>query len=105
VFDFGLIKSLLTRSDFSMKFDGMHAVTGAYAKSIFVDELGASASDMLNDTPLEVRPVPIFHRPLLEGQQVGRNAQKLSGSQRASPLEYGSSHNYRTLVAGTRTRT
>jgi phosphoglucomutase len=65
VFDFELIKSLLTRSDFSMKFDGMHAVTGAYAKSIFVDELGASASDMLNDTPLEVRPVPIFHRPLL----------------------------------------
>jgi len=53
VFDFDLIKSLLTRSDFSMKFDGMHAVTGAYAKSIFVDELGASASDMLNDTPLE----------------------------------------------------
>jgi phosphoglucomutase len=58
VFDFELIKSLLTRSDFSMKFDGMHAVTGAYAKSIFVDELGARASDMLNDTPLEVCPLP-----------------------------------------------
>jgi phosphoglucomutase len=57
VFDFDLIKSLLTRSDFTMKFDGMHAVTGAYAKSIFVDELGAPASDMLNDTPLEVRPI------------------------------------------------
>ena len=33
VFDFNLIKSLLRRSDFKMKFDAMHAITGAYAKS------------------------------------------------------------------------
>jgi len=53
VFDFDLIKSLLTRSDFSMKFDAMHAITGAYAKPILVDVLGADPSSCINDTPLE----------------------------------------------------
>ena len=53
VFDFDLIKSLLTRKDFSMKFDAMHAITGAYAKPIFVDALGADPSSCVNDTPKE----------------------------------------------------
>jgi len=43
VFDFELIKKLVTRSNFKIKFDAMHAVTGAYAKPIFVDALGAPA--------------------------------------------------------------
>jgi phosphoglucomutase len=29
VFDFGMLKAFVTRSDFSMVFDAMHAVTGA----------------------------------------------------------------------------
>ncbi|KAF6155496.1 hypothetical protein GIB67_017851 [Kingdonia uniflora] len=53
VFDFGLIKSLLSRSDFRFKFDAMHAVTGAYAKPIFVDSLGASPDSITNGVPLE----------------------------------------------------
>eukprot|EP00241_Pyramimonas_parkeae_P004095 CAMPEP_0114248876 /NCGR_PEP_ID=MMETSP0058-20121206/13817_1 /TAXON_ID=36894 /ORGANISM="Pyramimonas parkeae, CCMP726" /LENGTH=610 /DNA_ID=CAMNT_0001362333 /DNA_START=89 /DNA_END=1921 /DNA_ORIENTATION=+ len=53
VFDFGIIRELLAREDFSMCFDAMHAVTGAYAKPIFVDSLGAPASAMANDAPLE----------------------------------------------------
>jgi len=52
-FDFDMIKALLARPDFSMKFDAMHAVTGAYAAPIFVTELGAPASSLVNDTPLE----------------------------------------------------
>jgi phosphoglucomutase len=48
VFDFDLIKSLLTRPDFKMQFDAMHAITGAYAKPIFVDELGASPDSCVN---------------------------------------------------------
>ncbi|CAK9161017.1 unnamed protein product [Ilex paraguariensis] len=42
VFDFLLIRSLLSRTDFRIVFDAMHAVTGAYAKPIFVDKLGAT---------------------------------------------------------------
>ncbi|XP_019427299.1 PREDICTED: phosphoglucomutase, chloroplastic [Lupinus angustifolius] len=53
VFDFHLIKGLLSRSDFRFIFDAMHAVTGAYAKPIFVDELGASLDSITNGIPLE----------------------------------------------------
>ncbi|KAK6117573.1 hypothetical protein DH2020_048682 [Rehmannia glutinosa] len=53
VFDFSLIRSLLSRSDFRFVFDAMHAVTGAYAKPIFVDKLGASPDSILNGVPLE----------------------------------------------------
>ncbi|CAA0835544.1 Phosphoglucomutase- chloroplastic [Striga hermonthica] len=53
VFDFSLIKSLLSRADFRFIFDAMHAVTGAYAKPIFVDKLGASLDSIMNGVPLE----------------------------------------------------
>ncbi|KAI6672270.1 hypothetical protein NL676_000176 [Syzygium grande] len=53
VFDFQLIKTLLSRPDFRFIFDAMHAVTGAYAKPIFVDKLGASLDSILNGVPLE----------------------------------------------------
>lgn len=53
VFDFKLIKSLLSRSDFRFIFDAMHAVTGAYAKPIFVDSLGANPASIVNGVPLE----------------------------------------------------
>ncbi|KAF9668289.1 hypothetical protein SADUNF_Sadunf15G0113400 [Salix dunnii] len=53
VFDLELIKSLLSRSDFRFIFDAMHAVTGAYAKPIFVDKLGASPESISNGVPLE----------------------------------------------------
>lgn len=53
VFDMDLIKGLLSRPDFKMKFDAMHAVTGAYAKPIFVDALGASEDSVVNNIPAE----------------------------------------------------
>ncbi|KAL5744478.1 hypothetical protein ACOSQ2_027594 [Xanthoceras sorbifolium] len=53
VFDFPLIKSLLSRHDFRFVFDAMHAVTGAYAKPIFVDKLGATPDSISNGVPLE----------------------------------------------------
>ncbi|KDP22352.1 hypothetical protein JCGZ_26183 [Jatropha curcas] len=53
VFDFELIRSLVSRSDFRFIFDAMHAVTGAYAKPIFVDKLGASLDSISNGVPLE----------------------------------------------------
>ncbi|XP_020089493.1 phosphoglucomutase, chloroplastic [Ananas comosus] len=53
VFDFQLINDLLSRPDFRFIFDAMHAVTGAYAKPIFVDKLGANLKCILNGVPLE----------------------------------------------------
>jgi len=53
VFDFDLIKSLVTRADFAMKFDAMHAITGAYARPIFVDVLGTDPESCVNDVPKE----------------------------------------------------
>ena len=53
VFDMDLIRSLLTRPDFTIKFDAMHAITGAYANAILVEALGADPSSCMNDTPKE----------------------------------------------------
>nr|GMD52026.1 phosphoglucomutase, chloroplastic [Ipomoea batatas] len=53
VFDFSLIRDLLSRPNFRFVFDAMHAVTGAYAKPIFVDMLGASPESIVNGVPLE----------------------------------------------------
>lgn len=53
VFDFQLIKDLISRSDFRFTFDAMHAVTGAYAKPIFSDRLGANLDCITNGVPLE----------------------------------------------------
>jgi phosphoglucomutase len=53
VFDFDLIRSLLARPNFRFKFDAMHAVTGAYAKPIFLDALGAPEDSILNGIPKE----------------------------------------------------
>ncbi len=47
MFDFNAIKSLIN-SGFTMMFDGMHAVTGPYAKEILVNRLGASQKSLMN---------------------------------------------------------
>ena len=51
VFDFPMLKSFVSRPDFSMVFDALHAVTGAYAGPIFVDELGADPSSIRRAVP------------------------------------------------------
>jgi phosphoglucomutase len=52
VFDFEALKAFVSREDFSMVFDAMNAVTGPYAKAIFVEELGAHPFCIQNATPL-----------------------------------------------------
>lgn len=52
LFDFSAIRSLLA-SGFRIKFDAMHAVTGPYARDIFLGRLGAPADSVMNDVPLE----------------------------------------------------
>jgi hypothetical protein len=54
VFDFGLIKKFIARSDFSLVYDALWAVTAAYARPLFVDLLGCDES-MLRHAEAKVR--------------------------------------------------
>ncbi|HEU0219491.1 MAG TPA: alpha-D-glucose phosphate-specific phosphoglucomutase [Gallionella sp.] len=51
LFDFGAIHALLN-DGFRIKFDAMHAVTGPYAREIFVNRLGAAPDSVINAEPL-----------------------------------------------------
>ncbi|XP_041014526.1 phosphoglucomutase, cytoplasmic-like [Juglans microcarpa x Juglans regia] len=53
IFDFESIRKLLSSPNFTFCFDALHGVAGAYAERIFVEELGAQASSLLNCTPKE----------------------------------------------------
>ena len=52
LFDFSAIRQLLANG-FEIKFDAMHAVTGPYAKEIFLNRLGAPAESLMNCEPSE----------------------------------------------------
>ncbi|CCJ30776.1 unnamed protein product, partial [Pneumocystis jirovecii] len=53
IFDFEIIKAFFQRfPNFRMLFDGLHGVTGPYAKEIFLNELGLPASFLQNCIPL-----------------------------------------------------
>ena len=52
LFDFGAIRALFA-GGFRMCFDGMHAVSGPYAKAIIEGMLGAPAGTVINAVPLE----------------------------------------------------
>ena len=52
LFDFGQIGALLRSPDFRMCFDAMHAVTGPYAREIFIERLGAPAASVMNGIAL-----------------------------------------------------
>lgn len=51
LFDFKVIRHFLA-GGFRMKFDGMHAVTGPYAREIFNKRLGAPEDSLMNAVPL-----------------------------------------------------
>jgi phosphoglucomutase len=52
IFDFDLISSYINK-DFRIVFDALNAVTGPYAKRLFVDHLGANSETVRNGIPLE----------------------------------------------------
>ncbi|KAJ6321932.1 hypothetical protein OIU77_011923 [Salix suchowensis] len=53
IFDFESIQKLLSSPKFTFCYDALHGVAGAYAKRIFVEELGAQESSLLNCVPKE----------------------------------------------------
>lgn len=71
LFDFDRIRDWLKRGR-SLRFDGMHAVTGPYAQRILVEQLGAPAHSLMNATPLQDfgggHPDPnlIYAKPLVD---------------------------------------
>jgi phosphoglucomutase len=54
IFDFSLIKEFLGLhpSDFRVLFDGLHGVSGPYARAVFVDSFGLPESSIQNCIPL-----------------------------------------------------
>ncbi len=52
IFDLDQISDFL-KNDFSLIFDAMNAVTGPYAKNIFVEKMGLVDDCVMNGTPLE----------------------------------------------------
>ena len=52
LFDFKSIAALLSRPEFRMRFDAMHAVNGPYAKRIIEGRLGAPVGTVVNGQPL-----------------------------------------------------
>lgn len=53
VFDFPLIAKLFQRPDFRFCYDCMHGVQGPYAREVFVRQLGAPESCLMNSIPKE----------------------------------------------------
>lgn len=53
IFDFEAIKKLLTRPGFTFCYDALSGVAGVYAKRIFLEELAADQSSLLNCDPKE----------------------------------------------------
>ncbi len=52
LFNFDVIRKLLADTNFSMRFDAMHAITGPYGKEILEKELGATPDTVINGIPL-----------------------------------------------------
>ena len=53
IFDFNLLKQSISSGYITLLFDAMSAITGPYAKRIFIDLLGASPESVINAEPLE----------------------------------------------------
>ena len=47
LFDFEKIKHFVNSGSFSLCFDGMHGVSGPYAKKIFIDEFGIKEEELM----------------------------------------------------------
>lgn len=71
LFDFDKIKTLFA-GGFTLCYDAMHAITGPYAREIFVNRLGAAEDSLINAVPLpdfgggHPDPNPIYAKTLFD---------------------------------------
>ncbi|XP_057534320.1 phosphoglucomutase, cytoplasmic-like [Amaranthus tricolor] len=88
IFDFEAIKKLLACPKFTFCYDSLHGVAGVYAKRIFIEELGANESSLLNCTPKEDfgggHPDPnlTYAKELVQRMGLGKNSE-------VEPPEFG----------------
>jgi phosphoglucomutase len=88
IFDFQSIQKLLSSPKFTFCYDALHGVAGAYAKRIFVEELGAKESSLLNCVPKEDfgggHPDPnlTYAKELVQRMGLGKSAEQ-------DPPEFG----------------
>ncbi|XVE72209.1 hypothetical protein DITRI_Ditri11bG0020900 [Diplodiscus trichospermus] len=89
IFDFELIRKLLPSPKFTFCYDALHRVSGAYARRIFVEELGAQESSLLNCVPKEDfgrgHPDPnlTYAKELVAGMGLGKSNSQIE------PPEFG----------------
>eukprot|EP00268_Persea_americana_P019123 TRINITY_DN1978_c0_g1_i3.p1 TRINITY_DN1978_c0_g1~~TRINITY_DN1978_c0_g1_i3.p1 ORF type:complete len:584 (+),score=134.53 TRINITY_DN1978_c0_g1_i3:484-2235(+) len=89
IFYFNSIQKLLASPKFTFCFDALHGVAGIYAKRIFVEELGADESSLINCTPKEDfgggHPDPnlTYAKELVARMGLGK------GNTQAEPPEFG----------------
>ena len=85
LFDFDRISQLFDGGQLSVRFDGMHASTGPYAKAILEDALGAPPGSVINAEPLPDfgghHPDPnLVHAKTLVDYMWGREAADLGAA-------------------------
>mmetsp|Transcript_5163 Transcript_5163/g.7416 ORF Transcript_5163/g.7416 Transcript_5163/m.7416 type:complete len:1061 (-) Transcript_5163:496-3678(-) len=91
IFDFGAIKKLLDREDFTMIYDSMHGVNGPYARTIFEDELGQPESVNMNAIPKDdfngghADPNLTYAKELVEIMGLDRTGEKIDVGDRVVP--------------------
>lgn len=47
LFDFDQIKAMVSKGDFKIRFDGMHGVSGPYARELFVNRFGIAEDQLM----------------------------------------------------------
>lgn len=91
IFDFGSIKTLLDRPDFTMVYDSMHGVNGPYAKEVFVNQLGQSEGVCMNATPKDdfngghADPNLTYAKELVEIMGLNREGETIDTGDREVP--------------------
>mmetsp|Transcript_14525 Transcript_14525/g.12332 ORF Transcript_14525/g.12332 Transcript_14525/m.12332 type:complete len:476 (+) Transcript_14525:354-1781(+) len=76
LYDFGAIKKLLARKDFTFCFDGLNGIAGPYAKEILINRLGADPKCLANCDPkpdfggLHPDPNLVYAKDLVEKMDV-----------------------------------
>ena len=95
IFDFSALRALLSRKDFRFVYDSMNGVAGPFAREIFVNQLKAPASSVINSTPKEdfggCHPDPnlTYAEELVKIMGVDATGAKLAGVDPKSVPDFG----------------
>lgn len=110
IFDFEAIKKLIARPDFSLVYDSMHGVQGPYARRVFVEELGAPESSLINGIPKDdfgkghADPNLTYAKDLTKAMGVDMKGLPVTG-QATEPPSFGAAADGdadRNMILGTR---